>query len=437
MINSIRLLFNYLKSPRLLKPASFLLISTLIFWQCVSPPDFLGGDLIPGQDIFRVKVDTTFRLSAYTVAYDTVSTMSFSDAIVGETYDMVFGRSKSSFLSQLRLSKIKHRYGVNSEVDSAFLYLKLKDRLGNEPINIRVYQLSDSIAKDSVYNALSPVEGFYYPQTIGILNSYTGDETIVKIPLNQTWVIDTLLNMDTTFLDSNAEFIKHFFGIYVKAEGDFLNPAKGMYYFDYTSTDTRLSVYYRTQGQDTLAFDYLMEEYCYRFNHFEHYYNLDESPIRINFRDTTTTQDSVFYLQGLAGTKGIIMLDDVAKWIDSMPIAISRAELRLELVDEPSLNLPADTLVNRLYIYSKNNNKYMPLIDYQISADNFGGQYIKSKKYYSFNITYHIQDLLKSTNPEKALFIEPFLSVSRANNAILRSGSHSKRMKLIITYTKF
>ncbi len=75
------------------------------------------------------------------------------------------------------------------------------------------------------------------------------------------------------------------------------------------------------------------------------------------------------------------------------------------------------------------------LVDRLVAEEDFGGDYSKSKKYYSFNITNHLQELLK--NPDNdAIYVEPSNAYERAGGAVLRSGSHSSRMKLIITYTK-
>ena len=58
---------------------------SLTAWQCVSPPDYLGGDLLPNQDIYRVKTDTSFVLSAYTEPYDSIITAGFTNALVGDS----------------------------------------------------------------------------------------------------------------------------------------------------------------------------------------------------------------------------------------------------------------------------------------------------------------------------------------------------------------
>ena len=434
MINSFSLFTKHVKPIRLLKFIVLSLFVSPLLWQCISPPDFLGGDLVTAGDLYNVRIDTNFRLSAYTLPYDTVSTMAFKEAALGETFDMVFGRTRASFLTQLNLGKLKHSYGDSVQIDSVFLYLKLKEQLNNQPIKIGIYELSDSLAHDSTYNALALVDNFYHPVPIGSrsVNPYNGDESILKIAISKSWVDSTLINVDSVTMSDNKYFTKHLYGIYVKTEEEFSSPAKGMYYFDYYAEQSKLVVYYRNKDQDTasMSFTYLMNNACVRYNHYQH----DFSMVSNIFNDTINPQESNFYLKGLNGSRGIIMLEDIRNWLDSMPVAIHKAELRIEREDNPSL--PSDSIVERLFMYRMVGNKYYALTDFNTNSEVFGGKYIKSKNYYSFNITFYIQEILTGGNPDKVLYIEPYYTHTRANSVVLRSGSHERRMKLILTYTK-
>ena len=440
MNNLFRLSSRLSHKFRIIKFSFFLILAITLFWKCVSPPDYLGGNLIPPGDYYRIKIDTSFGLSAYTIPYDTVRAMKFSDAILGESFDVVFGRTKSSFLTQLRLSNLKHKYGTLPQLDSAFLFLRLKEKLGDEPINILVFELADSLSKDSTYNALGSIDGFLSPNPINKVKltlPYKGDETILKIPLDEEWVLNKLILADTSIMATQKAFLEYMYGLLVTTTGSFENPAKGMYYFDYINADTKLAVYYRNQEQDTVSmvYNYMLDDNCVRFNHFTHDYSEIDPVIGIKFNDTINTQDTIFFLKGLGGARGLIRLDSINSWLDSMPVAINKAELRIEIEDNTVF--PPDSLVDRLFIYHRENDKNIAILDYQLSTDTFGGKYNKSKKYYSINITYHLQGLLQNDNPNKVIYIEPQTAYRRANSTILRSGAHRLRMKLILTYTKY
>lgn len=431
-----------LSSFRVLKLSIILALVATIQWQCISPPDFVGGDLIPPQDIFNVKIDTSFSISVFTVPYDTVVTQGFSEAIIGETYDPIFGRTKASFVTQLRIPSLNQRYGTNPTIDSAFLFITFSERLGNEPINIAVYELTDSLARDSIYNSLAPIDNMYNPAPIGqFLLPFNGEEGTLKIPIDLNWVNSRLIQptlQDTTIMSSQVNFLKHFYGIHVAPTSTFADYAKGMYYFNYLSGLSRLLVYYKNDEQEvdtvSLTYSYVMADPNYRFNHFKHDFEAADPNLTINFNSPESTQDSVFYVKGLGGAKGVIVLDDIYNWIQKMPIAINRAELRIELEENESM--PADTLLNNLFLFKSGKLNRVNLNDYLIMGESFGGKYSKSKKYYSFNITYHLQSLLKDPNADNKIYVESRTADRRAEGAVLRSGSHSSRMKLIITYTK-
>jgi hypothetical protein len=424
---------------------SFKLILTLAFvtllaWQCVSPPDYLGGDLIPDQDRFRVKMDTSFMISAYTMPYDTLITMMFQDAILGETYDAVFGRTKASVVTQLYTTTQGHKFGTGVTIDSVYLFLKLRSRFGDEPVNFSVYELTDSLHKDTIYNSLSPMGPIYSNTQIGYTTEgpYTGEKNLLRISMDENWVRNKLVEADSATMANPSNFLKHLYGIYITPTNDFASHAKGLYTFDYLSPDSKLVVYYKNAEMDhdtaSLFYNYSLDQRCWRFMHFEHNLSVADPDKKMSFNPPINTQDSVFYVKGLGGARGLLVLDDILAWTDLMPVAINKAELRIEL--EKRDGLIQDSLINNLMFYQLKDNRKTSIIDFLVNENIFGGKYNKSKEYYSFNITYHLQNLLKNPDSDKTIYIEHKDFSRMSNGAVLRSGSHSSRMKLILTYTK-
>lgn len=434
------------KFTQIVKAFILLLIPTTLLWNCISPPDFLGGDLFPEDDFSHVTTDTSFVVSAYTVAFDSIFTNNFSDALLGETWDAVFGKSTASFLTQLRLNQLNTTYGTDPVIDSAFLYLKLIDKHGKEPLRFAVYELIDTLARDSSYNAFGSVNHLYngMDEPAGKTEiDYTGEESILKIPMSHDWIMNRLIipSMEDSTINFNQDsFVNFFNGIYVKPLTSLTSYGKGMYYFDYSSTDSKMAVYFRDLGNEndsiTRKFEYAFLKDNLRFNKFDNDLDAADPNLRVkfNYPDEEPIQDSVFYLKGLGVAKGILFFDDIVHWADSMPVAIHRAELRLELEEHD--NMPKDSLTEQLFLYEMKDGKRVSLIDYTINSEIFDGNYNKPHKYYSFNITHHIQSLLKKDDPDISIYIEPSQSYIRAHSAILRTGHHSSRIKLILTYTK-
>jgi hypothetical protein len=159
-------------------------------------------------------------------------------------------------------------------------------------------------------------------------------------------------------------------------------------------------------------------------------YNLANPSLKINHLNDTTFQDSVFYISGLGGPIGQLRLDDVKKWAEKMPVAINKAELRLEFE-----NAPVDSLISKILFFTDFNSKGLQFDQYYI-AKSASSKYNKAKKYFSYNISLHLQDLISGRITNNKIYIEPENTGYSPSYAILRSGSHSKRMKLIVTYTK-
>jgi len=410
------------------------MLFSLLFWRCISPPDYLGYDVIPSQDFLKVEVDTSFTLSAYTLVGDTLDARFFTEAIVGSVYDEIFGKSQASFLSSVILPSLNHDFGENPVVDSVFLILNLKESFGDPtiPMKIYVHELTDSLQEDSVYNALAPLSNIYNPEPIGFTN-YQGDSQL-KVPLSFEWA-QKFITADSVTLSNQNNFDSLFYGIYVRTN-PFETLNKTVHYFDFTNTSNRIVIYYtKTVEEDSTTSSYftmLLNTYCKRFNHFEHDYTAASPSLNINYLNDTTIQDSVFYIQGMGGVRGMLKLNDLKSWLDSMPIAINRAQLYIER--ENHSGMPADTIIDKLTIYHKENDKINLIDDYDIDAG-AGGVYSRINNYYSFNITLHLQHLLNGDLKTDKLYLEPE-SYFDANRTVLRSGNHSGKIKLKITYTK-
>ncbi len=433
------------RSMKKFKVFSISVLFAFSLWQCVSAPNFIGGDILPEDDFFRVKTDTSFQLSAYTQAYDSINTASFTLAMLGETFDPIFGKSRASFLSQLYLGWLDHSFGTNPTVDSAFLVLYLNERLGNEPIEIGVYELADSIVAKIAYNGLANIDHLISNTEIGSSAApYTGEEVKLKIPINNEWVLNRIISpslLDTAIMSSQDNFVKHFPGIYLTPKNTFASYAKGMYSFNYTNLESKLFIYYKNDAvlddekNENYNFSLVFSTHNARFNHFVHDHSLADPAFAVSFNSPENPQDTVLYVKGLGSVRSEIFLDDVTKWIEKMPVSINRAELRIEM--ENHSQMPADSLLDYLLLYTLEDNQRMNLLDRTFNEERFGGKYSKSKQYYSFNITYHLQSLLKDPSLKRSIIVEPRYAYNSALGAVLKSPAHSKPMKLIITYTKF
>lgn len=425
---------NTLPNLKPLRSFTLILLLSLLLWRCISPPDYLGYDIIPSQDFLSVKVDTSFTLSAYTLAGDTLDSRAFTEAIVGSVYDEIFGKTQASFLSSVQIGSVNHDFGDDPVIDSVFFILNHKETFGDPsiPMKIYIHELTDTLHVDSVYNALDPLSDIYNPEPIGLIN-YQGDSQL-KVPLSFAWA-EKFVTADSVSLSTQADFQKLFNGIYVRTD-PFETHNKAVHYFDWNNTNNRIVIYYtKTIEEDSIvssSFTMLLNTFCKRYNHFEHNYSAASPSLKINHINDTIIQDSVFYIQGMGGVRGMLKLNDLKSWLDSMPVAINRAQLIIER--ESHAGMPADTIIDKITIYHKDDDKINIIDDYDLNAG-AGGTYNRAKDHYSFNITLHLQHLLNGDLSTDKLYLEPE-SYLNANRAVLRSGNHSGKIKLIITYTK-
>lgn len=431
------------KSNSFLKPKTFVFVKVLsisfvilsLFTKCYVPSEYLESDLIPEGERLAVKTDTTFILSAHTVSYDdTIDTRGFTEIVLGAINSNVFGSVKSSFISQLGLTSANFEFGEGAILDSAVFYLKLKAFYGDKsaPLNVSMYELSESIISDSTYNSYLPN---MYPTPIGTA-TYQG-ESKLRIPLTYDFA-NKLLTADSIHMARQDSFSNYIKGLYITTSS-LSSYKKAMYYFNYTDTANYLTLYYRAPNAslelDTLKLKYQFSQSALRNLVFEHEHSTANPTTAILNLNNTTTQDSVFYLQGLGGTKGLIKLEGLSEWASKMPVVINRAELRIEPEQVPFFE--SDSVFTEINIYKKNSeNQYDAITDLLYYSGTFGGTYIKYKGYYSFNITNHLQEQLQSSAPNLNIYLEPRNRFSRASQTILKTANNSQKIKLIITYTK-
>ncbi len=421
---------------------------TIGFNSCYNDPALIGNNLVPDGDKTSVKLDTSFAVSAYTIETDTIPTNGYATATLGVINSSVFGRVKADFVSQFWIFNTKDSiYRMLPRLivaDSSFLTLKLKKVYGtkNQAINVKAYELSHALSIDSSYNGLANVDWRHSSLLVGE-TAYSGD-TLLKIKLSNAFA-QKLLDSDSAKFCSDTSFIRYMKGLYITCD-DLTGSEKVIYHF-YQGAELSLRYTFTYNGviHDT-TFKYI-NYYSPKFNHYKHDPSTANPGLRINNQIkisqlSTATQDSVFYIQGMGGVRGLIRFDGVPAWAAKMPIAINRAELRFDVQDHPVF--PADSILNPLHFYSyrffnnslsSTTNDVVGIFDSQIGS-NETTYYNKAKKYYSIDVTLHLQNLLRGKTSKNYVFLEPTDFKSGYKEGLFRSGNNSKPIKLFITYSK-
>jgi hypothetical protein len=140
----------------------------------------------------------------------------------------------------------------------------------------------------------------------------------------------------------------------------------------------------------------------------------------------------------------MIKFNDVAKWANKMPIAIHKAELRIEAKDDYPGFSP-DSIINPLHYYYKRrylrtytntSNDVFDISDSKLTGNDIT-KYFKAKKYYSIDVTLHVQSLLTGAIKNNNIYLDGsnetyFDYKYNYGQGVFKSNN----IKLILTYSK-
>ncbi|MEA3443693.1 MAG: DUF4270 family protein [Bacteroidota bacterium] len=429
----------------------FLLI--ISFSSCNKGDNLIGKDILPPGDEILLSFNQGVTIESFTVSVDSVISdeNEFSSSrphcLLGSYIDPVFGLSKASFLTQVRLSKNQINFGDDFYIDSVVLYLNLTNIYGEErqsgPQEIFIYQLTDSINKDSSYASNIDVSGYIDEASILAHFNYVPAymDTVLAIPLD----IDAFEFLkDTNNLIDNSTFHEAFMGLYLTSttvdyQGSILS-------FNMLSEKSKLTLHYHNYpGSSPLIpasahseLDFLINEKCARINLFEHDYSLAQNPIQ--FINAHNIDDTLIYVQAMGGLKAKIKIPDLGSYFDSENIVINQARLFFPVLENSTGDFSPPTSLNLRHINDNGGDENMPDLYHNgtLYGEYFNGSYNDDIKGYEFNIAQYIQELIDGEKPNYGFYITPYSpsDVTMPNRVILKGGSANNGIKLYITYIK-
>jgi len=342
-----------------------------------------------------------------------------STLLLGEINDPVFGYNQAAFSTQFILPFSNVDVGSYSDsltVDSVVLGLSYTGSYGtNDVLNIMVYEISESIYKDSVYYSnqdVTCVSNAIYSQTTTV---NTEDSVMVggemkaphlRLKLDISLGDKILIESGTSNLEDNAQFVEFFKGLYVSASSD--NDGGVIAYFSPSSANSKLSIYYHSTNVDSLSLDFSLTGVAARINLFE-----KDTSYLFNQADTSTNT----YVQSMAGYKTVIEiqhLDTLKSFFENK--AINRVNLSFDL---DGLDTAYFSPHGRMYLVRVDEQgKDFFLIDYIVEGEeHFGGKLENDK--YTFNITRYFHQLLNNEDYTNKLYLVAAGGAVNANRTIL------------------
>lgn len=427
---------------RLYKAAIFLIVATTLFSACKKVENNLGVDVLPDSDLLNMEVDT-FEVNTYSLREDSLKTDDLSNNLIGSYCDPVFGKTTAGFYTQLKLSTTNSVFDVpNITIDSVVLSLKISGHYGNQtPQTFHVYQLADSLERDSTYYSNS-TKALGPELTNLAFNTFTpnvnakpvieGDtlDPQIRIHLNNSFGVDYITN--APFTESSFENFCR--GLYVTVD-TVSNPNDGgIYAVELEHSDSRVTIYYHNLI-DTTSEELIINDECARFTHFEHNYNGTEVAQQLA---DSTLGNQFYYLQAGQGLVANVVIPDLSSLTANGRVIINKAELYL-----PAQYYTIDPFAppGRVLAYGLDEEgEIFSMPDFTLlNSSVYGGQYDDVKKAYTFNILLYLQKIINGeieNNPIRLACTSSSVSVNR----VILSGKNSPNREkpyFKIYYTKY
>jgi len=402
----------------------------VLFSSCENEDSVIGLGLIPGSDKMDLVCDT-IGVECFTVLDESISTDERTLATLGSFFDPDFGFTKASFICQTRISSNNVDFSEVETVNSLELHLKYDFHYGDSSTSqtINIYRLLTDVYIDSVYYSDFKPDASEIELLTSIELNIPADDSLVTIDLHEDLANEFIDPNNIDYFVDNDVFLPFFKGLYISTEDVVADGC--IYNFNLYDEDSRMILYYN----DTSEFEFLINTKSATINMFEHDYTTASTEVQAALLDTTLLYENC-YIQSLGGLKSKIFFPELETLFDSTNIAINKAKLIISLEEDynetvfvapPQLTLVA-ILETGLYDF---------VTDYKVNTLNFGGEYDETNNTYSFNLPFHIQELVNG-NTDYGLYLFATDNRTIPYRAIIdNSQDEPKGIQLEIYYSKY
>jgi len=418
-----------------------LFILSLLITGCKKGDEGLGKNLLPGSSAVynrNFQESGTIQSNTFTDEKIRVDRPGFN--YVGSFNDPLFGRTDGNFAAQLRLGS-NPNFDKTATLDSLILRLTYKHIYGDTATTqtLKVYELTGGLEYDAKYLSSFNLKSLASPVPIGTASfipkfktdSAKTDTTVqyVRFKLDPS-LGNRLLKLDSLKMISNEEFLKYFKGIYVEA-----TPVnrKGTL-IGLTTTGTGMGLYYHTATKDSLFFSYYVTSNSANVGAFTHDYQKSQFASVLN---QEVSKDTLTYLQPLGGTKVKINIPSLNKWKDSTQYVISKASV-VFYVDTLTTDSRRYSMPSRVYLkyVDKTGTETFPK-DSELSSSYYGGIYDATTASYTFNITRHLEQIIKKEVESSSFYLVHSDRSGSASRVVLKGGNSSRPIQLHVKYTRY
>ncbi len=422
---------------------------------CEERSDF-GMEILPKEDLITIKnIVIKDDVSSFTFREDSIRTDEAANSLLGSFYDPVFGITNIDFATQFRLQFFPG-YGTEPQADSIKLFLYYRVIYGDTVTaqKFRVYELDSPLDVDAEYNQHVDLKSMASDQLLGEIeyipkvrqDSTTKDTfyQLITIPLDIS-LAEKLVNADSLDMINNDVFLEYFKGLYIESEqmtadGGTILSLEALPVVNTDFQGSALVLYYSNEkvrelaaGDTSIVMPFVISKFSARVNSIEHDYSDTAFGDDINTQSAT---DTLIYIQATGGLKSKILIANLESWKDSVNTAINKAELIFQIdtvaSDIHNFAPPRQLLFT---VIDSTGAEYLP-IDYVFNPAFYGG-YLWNDYTYRFNITQHLQEIIKGSIGNFGFFLTPAYKNNEANRVVIKGSNSEPGIKLIITYSKY
>jgi hypothetical protein len=422
--------------------------------------DQIGLDLV--EQKIGLKSTDTLSLVAYTIAENEIPTNQTNRSLLGFYNDPLFGKTKASIYTETRMITTGTRIASNVArdsvlLDSIVLIMAYNGYFGDLSTlqNLKVYEINDTIPSGTVFSdkeiATKPevLNQQWNPSTLYRFapndSLYIGPDSTKVIPQLRLRLNDSFgrrfIDADPSDFESVANYLNFFKGFKITAEET--SEQGAIAYFSFGSTVSTLLVYYSLLG-DTVStrsriHEFPINEFARRFTQFENFdfqHAADIIKQQVLEMDTTKGENNLF-VQSMANFKVKLRIPYLKSIFDDQnePVIINSAQLIIPL-DTLLVNDGLGYASNLLLVREDAEGNILNLRDNFVSAQYFGGVYDEKNNQYVFNITQHIQAVIREEIFNGPLYLMVSGSAENAGRAVLSGTKSETPMRIQIKYSE-
>jgi hypothetical protein len=422
------------------RPPFYLLLvlffSTLITG-CEDSPDFIGRDLLPSSDDFTVYFDSLELIHGYTRYPDSVRAGFKETHLIGSIADPFFGYSSANMMTTISPTSNSGSFGPNPVVDSVYLIMEWLEvnGEGTQPMTIHIHEFTEFLQFDSTYYTSWDVSAKIKQPPLGSAQIFP-DDSLAIVDITDQEFIDKFLLAEDSILGTRNYLQEYIYGLYYTTD---LPADEGrIFRFNFDQGENWLRFYYRNDTATDLAQSYSVDNTTNgKVNLYAH--ETSGFPIE-SYLNNGSQNDSLMFVQTMAGVNTQLRFPELENWLDSMPVAINEARLFLPIADTVNTMQLSKNFCESLNMFLVNpDGNLAGVYDSYIDPVSYGGRLDSDQNTYVFTIKVQVQSILAGTAENLDFRIVAGNTGESVQRSVLygwNPANSEKRPRLEITYTK-